>query len=727
MGQSLTHAFTTTYDSTTQRAINLKIYYNSSLAVSDSVNDLDVTGDWPNLTNHSTAISIGSGGGSQLIYDNTVYFTKDNSSKSFAASLTGIEFWGASNVISTNGSVSIPPGLPAAPTGVTATRVSDTQHTVSWTRNATTTAPYSSQRVQRSTDGGSWATVLDVSTYYTTTGSHSWSDMTTSADHSYRYRVIANNSTGSATSAESATVYTTPAAPGTPSAVKSGANIVLSFSNTARHDVGIKVYASQDGGAFALLATVATANLTGYTHTAPSSSVTWAYKVATYNGSLISAQSAASNTVQLLAAPNAPTNLGPTTVRDATENVTLTWQHNPVDTTGQAAFQVQHRAAGAGTWTTETAVTSATSSWVLTGGTYANPTTVEWQVRTKGAHADYSPWSATASLPSSARPTGTISSPADASVVATSELTVSWAYYDAESKAQVAWQVDLLDNLGAVVESLPGVGAGTTATLEATLSDGFAGSARLVVQDADGMWSLGDTNAFTVAYAVPPTPVVVATWDPDTATVGLAITVTDPPTAPEVAATHVNVYRSLDGGAFVLIAEAVPLNTSVTDYSPTVAGTNDYYAVAVSALPSTAQSATVTVTTPEAGDRASLWLSAGPGFSVVCRAVTNISIVSRTGKASKVLHRFAGRDKRVEFASDAAERGWDVSFEVIRDSGRGDSTVAEWLDLGELAGPHLLRSTDHYRYVSVPGVTAAADVGGMVTGVSFTAEESDDA
>lgn len=719
MGQSLTHVFTTTHDSTTQRAINLKIYYNSSLAVSDSVNDLDVTGDWPNLTNHSTAISIGSGGGSQLIYDNTVYFTKDNSTQSFAASLTGIEFWGAGAVISTNGSVSIPPALPAAPTSVSATRVSDTQHTVSWTRNATTAAPYSSQSVQRSTDGGSWATVATVSGTAT-----SWTDTTTSADHSYAYRVVATNSAGSATSTASATIYTTPAVPGTPAAVKSGANIVLTFTNAARHDAGIKVYESQNGGAFALLATVATADLTTWTHVAPSAAVTHAYKVATYNGALISDQSAASNTVQLAAAPNAPTGLGPTTVHDATENVTLTWQHNPVDTSPQSTFQVQHRTAGAGTWTTVTAVTSATSAWVLPGGTYANPTTVEWQVRTKGAHADYSPWSATASLPSSARPTGTISSPADASVVATSELTVSWAFYDAEGKEQVAWQVDLLDDLGAVVESLPGVGDATTATLAATLSDGFAGSARLLVQDADGMWSLADEVDFTVAYALPPTPVVVATWDPDAATVSLAIT--NPATgAGEVDADHVNVWRSLDSGAFVLIAEGVPLNTTVTDYSPTVAGDNDYYAVAVSALPSTAQSATVTVTTPEAGDTAggAVWISGGADLSVVCKALTNPDVQIDPGAAETVLHRFEGRDAPTLFESpdDSLTLGLEADiFRVHVDAGRC-SSLAEWEALASVRGPRLWRDPTG-RWVKVAAsIHLSRPRGGNVAHVSVTA------
>jgi len=611
---------------------------------------------------------------------------------------------------------------PAAPTGASVARNSDTSHTVSWTRTNpdSASAPYQSQQVQRSTDGGAWATVAAALAKTVT----SYTDTTTSADHSYAYRVKAVNSSSSSAYATTSTIYTTPKVPGTPTAAKSGSNIVVTFTNAARHDTGIKVYESADGGAFTLLATVATANLTSYTHIAPSTSVTHAYKVATYNGTFISAQSAASNTVQLLSAPNAPTGLGPTAVRDATDPVTLVWRHNPVDSTGQTAFQVRHRAVGAGTWTTETAVTSGTSAWVMPGDTYANPTDVEWQVATKGQHASYSPFSATATLPASARPTVAISAPPDASVVDTSALTVTWEYYDAESTAQTAWTVGLLDADDVLVESLVGAGAATTVMLATVVPDATAWTVRVAVQDADGMWSVPDTAAVTIAYAPPPTPTVTLTWDPEAATV--TVEVTNPATGVgEVDVDHVDLWRAIDDRPWFLIATGVPANTTVTDWSPTVAGTNRYRAEAVSALPSVASSAVVEQTTAAEG----LWISGGPGFSQVCRVRSNVVIGIDAGRAEKVLRQYAGRDHPVERTGTAQSVALtiDADILVIRVQQGLASGPAAWEALSLLPGPHLWRDLDgRYVYVSLSPVGMRRSPGGHVYRLSLAATQVDE-
>lgn len=491
------------------------VVYLTSLNVTDSSNSLDVWGGW---SRSGTLALNGVYNAAPVWYQdivvNRVYGATVTAS--VAAAWSGVEYWGVT--LSAGQSYVVPArpySVPAAPTGVSAARNSDTSHTVTWTNHPTTAAPYTNVVVQRSEDDDGWATIATVAATAT-----SYTNTTTSADHAYVWRVIAGNSSGYSTPAASITLYTTPAAPGTPSAVKSGTNIVLTFTNTARFDVGVKVYESQNGGAFNLLATVATANLTTYTHVAPSSAVTHAYRVATYNGTLISSQSAASNTVQLLAAPNAPTGLGPSTIRDAADAVTWHWTHNPVDSSSQTAFQLRHRPAG-GAWTTVT-VTSGASTWTLAAGTYANPVTVEWQVCTKGAYADYSPWSATASSPTSTRPTATISTPADGGTVTTSTVTVEWVYYDAEATAQASWQVELLSG-AVVVESQAGAGAATSVVLATVVADGSAWTVRVRVTDSSGMVSTPVTSAFTVSYALPSVPLLGATWHPDTASVALGI------------------------------------------------------------------------------------------------------------------------------------------------------------------------------------------------------------
>lgn len=694
---------------TTQYVLRAVVYLTSPNVV-DSVNDLTVSGGgW----SRSGALALNGVYSAAPVWYQDIAINRAygaNQTVTVSATWSGVEYWGTT--LSASESYVVPARpyeLPAAPTGIAVARTSDTSHTVTWTNNPSTAAPYESIEVLRSTNGLPWASIATLPG-----GASSYTDTTTVGDRAFSWLVKARNSSGFA-DAGSGTVYTTPAAPGTPTAEKIGTNIVLSFSNTASYDEGVRVYESQGGGAFTLLATVAGADLTSWTHVSPDASVTHAYKVSTYRGTLESAQSAASNTVQLLAAPNAPTNLGPSVVRDATEDVTLTWRHNPVDTTAQTAFQLRHRPVGSSTWTTVT-VTSASSSWVMPGGTYANPVAVEWQVATKGQHADYSPWSATATLPSSARPTATIAAPG--AVVDRSTVTVEWAYYDAEGKAQASWQVDLLNATGAVVESTAGAGAAAAVTLGTRVPDGSSWTVRVTVQDADGMWSLPDTAAFTVAYALPPTPVVSGVWDAAAGSVTVTVTVADPGDG-EVAADHVDLYRANNNGPWTLIATGLPINTTVTDWAPATVGTVAYRADAISTLPSSATSSPLTVTV---GGTEAVFVSGGPGMAHVCRT-GSAPEVSEQGGRVRVLRRFAGRDFPLEFSGEARERVLTLNAVLVPGV---DSDPEDWRELGDLPGPHLWRDPDgRYVWVSITAPNLKRATGGASYRLSLTATEVD--
>lgn len=234
---------------------------------------------------------------------------------------------------------------PTAPGAPSLTRVSDVQQNLSWANNAATRAPYAYQVVQR------WDNVSN--TWYSITGALSgaataYSDTTTAADREYKYRVVAVNNAGSATGAASSSIYTTPAAPTNAVATKAVSDIVLTWNDNSSAEEGFKVYESQNGGAYSLLATVG-AGVATYTHVAPSAAVTHAYQVEAYRGALASAR-ATSNTVVLLTNPLAPTLLAIASVFDAAAERTLTWQHNPVDGTAQTAAEIQYREVGAAAW-----------------------------------------------------------------------------------------------------------------------------------------------------------------------------------------------------------------------------------------------------------------------------------------------------------------------------------------------------------------------------------------
>lgn len=612
------------------------------------------------------------------------------------------------------------PNTPAAPTGVVAARVSDAQHTVTWSATSTGPAPIASQRVQRQTDGGGWATIA------TGLGSavRSYSDTTTSAGHRYAYRVVALNVAGSAVSAASAAVQTTPATPTGATATRSGDNIVVTWAKAGQSAVVVswRIQESTDGGStWADIASGLGDGVRSWTHASPNPALTHRYRVRAESsvGATTVSGWATTGIIQLLAAPNAPTDLGPSTMRDATEPVTWSWTHNPVDGSGQTAFEVRHRPVG-GSWAT-VAVTSATSAWTLPAGTYANPVAVEWQVRTRGGHADYSPWSATATSPTSTRPTATITEIGDGGVLGTSHLVVGWEYWDAEATAQAAWEVTLLDTDLTPVEARTGVGASTTAALATVLQDATSWVVRVRVRDSDGLWSTWDEAPFTVSYPLPPAPVLTPAWDPAAGAVTLDIDT--PPAGPgQAAAVVVDVERRIGDGPFVLIAQDAPPTVTITDFCPPLAGAVTYRATSRSALDAVHAGPEVGVVPTGA---AAVMISTGPGFSQVCRAGLNAAVAETAGR-ERVVRTYAGRTYPV--AHDAAHltRTLTLATDVLSVLEGDGSTWQEWVDLATAPGPHLWRDPEgRYLTVSLGPVQVARSIGGAIHAITVSCEVTD--
>lgn len=626
-----------------------------------------------------------------------------NTTYTLRAYLSNVYNGGAPN-LSLN--VTIPPDVPAAPTAASVARVSDTQHTVTWTNNATSGAPYTNLIVERSLNGGAWAAVatLGVVTSYSAS---------TGANNSYQFRVKARNSSGDSGYAYTSTIYTTPAAPTIGSASKSGTDITVTWDHTARYPTGAKVYASQNGGSYALLATISSTAET-YTHTSPSTAVTWTYKVTATNGSLESALSGASNTVLLLAAPNPPTLVFPKVAIDAEEDVVFQWQHNPVDTTAQTAYELRYRVVDptlpGATWNTVSGTTA--QSRTFFGAVFDNGWQgYEWQVRTKGAHADFSPWSPSSMFVATARPTGTINTPG--ATHNASQLTVVWGYYDAEGTAQSQWRATITN--GSTTEVRSGSGTAAEATFAAVLPDASTWDVTVEVRDGAGLWSTPDTVTFTVAYAPPPTPVLTALYNAPTGST--ALTVTNPaPVSPEVATDHNSLYRSLDAGqTWTLIGENLPVDGSMVDPLPLIGGSTLYKAIAVSATPSTADSLTVGVDTSDyATHQGWCYANWGDGFTQGARLSANVQVGSGRSR-EKVLHHFSGREDPVEYAGQARTHTLTVTGDLFCNDGT-QSTRDEWEALADAPAPICWRDPTGRRvFVSSGrvGTTAQAVTGGV--------------
>jgi len=415
-----------------------------------------------------------------------------------ARNSVGWSSWSSwSNYISTK------PNSPAAPTNVTASRVSDTNQYITWTRNATSSAPYTSQRVQRNHWTGSgrsaWVTIATVSSTAT-----SYNDTSTSKYNDYRYRVQAVNSTGTGTSAQSNKIRTTPAPPIDVSAQKlSGSNdIQVDFTQVMYPDSGNHNEIQDNPGGTGWVTIGTTENESTFTHIDPNPAVTHQYRVRTVdteNGVLNGEWSIASNVVQLLAPPLAPTLLEPTGIVDRDEDTRFEWRHNSVDTTDQTEFELE--------W--DYTDSSAPSPWRHTGTTdeflvlpaFGVSDEIQWRVRTKGDFPEFGPWSPWKVFSTVSRPEATISEPGNS--LNTSQVEVIWTYQSADPSGQAGWEAELLDDGENNLERASGSGTTSEHLFDTILDNATEYTVQVRVRSGTGLWSEWDTSTFTTDFPLP--------------------------------------------------------------------------------------------------------------------------------------------------------------------------------------------------------------------------------
>lgn len=510
-----------------------------------------------------------------------------------------------------------PKAIPLIPTGLTVTRVSDSQMSLVW---ANPGPAYTSVPVERRTDGGVWVGVGSASGNAT-----AFTDSTTAADRKYEYRVAGVAAAGqSAFTAASAPVFTTPAPVSSVSAVRDGLDIVVSASGFPPHATAFDVY----DNAVLVEADVAFP----YVDVSPNPAVPHTYTVVSRVAGLSSVPSSPSNTVQLEAAPNAPTGLAPNgKTADVDADLTLSWQHNPVDSSTQT--QVQHRVRPvAGAWDTKTALTQSAQSLLVTPATFFGAVGVyEWETRTRGSHVDWSPWSATATVELIAKPTAALSSPV--TPWNASKVVATWAFFQAQGKPQSAWEAQLRDDAGVVLEQRSGSGAGSTITFNRRVTDGDGFDVRVRVKAGD-VWSEWAVAAFTVAFLLPHLPVVSGEWVESGGFVSLDIDPGEPDPGEAVTAA-LTVERSVDGDVWEPMTTLENEHTAIVDHLSLSKGDTFYR---VSAVTVEGAEAVTVITVPCTSD--SIWLSGGEGFTIAARLPFYDGITVTDGRATSLREYF---------------------------------------------------------------------------------------
>ena len=185
-----------------------------------------------------------------------------------------------------------------------------------------------------------------------------------------------------------------PSTPSTPTVERvlqdGSAAVKLTWSNNASNATGTRVWREtygsggetiRDGGAIDTFID------------APPTGGTYRYQVQNYNSDGNSGWSNSSDWIQPLAAPAAPTLLAPASgvmIDAASNQVQLTWQHNPVDGSAQTSAQLQWRSNAA--WQSVNLNEEQSYSWPIT---FHQNSDIQWRVKTKGLFEDFSPLSET--------------------------------------------------------------------------------------------------------------------------------------------------------------------------------------------------------------------------------------------------------------------------------------------------------------------------------------------
>ena len=458
------------------------------------------------------------------------------------------------------------PSVPAAPTVLTNTRVSDTQNTVSWTLPETT---YTRLRLNRIQDGST------TSASWALTGS-SYADTGTSAGHSYHYTAalelvpeLGEDFLLSSASVSSGTTYNSPVAPTAISGARisgSADTVRLTLTNTASTSTGLEVQASTSSSDWtgALSASYSGSGVT----TADFSGVSGIYYFRARNtrGGLVSAWSPVSEAVVTLVAPNAPTLTAPTAAvwNFATPTVTFAWQHNPIDGSAQTAAQLQWSVDGGSTWATVSATTAQTASVTFAAANLNK--IVTWRVRTKGAADDYGPYSATKQFRLAQAPSVTITlKDGNGNIITGGTL----------SDMPLVYELTVTDGSGSVASARVTLGGYSedvdTSTLTGSITageflpeNGRTYSLNVAVTSTSSLQASASA-AFTTDFVLPQSGFVSVVDDGgiETLTVGL-----NAQEQGQSAAASISVYRRV-GSETVLLASGLASGATVIDrYAP---------------------------------------------------------------------------------------------------------------------------------------------------------------
>jgi len=567
---------------------------------------------------------------------------------------------------------------PNTPSNVHLTRISDTQLQVSWQRNEPSNGAATIYGVDLSRNAAQWERAVNVSPTSSVV-------ISCTPNANYWAQVSCANGAGDTPRAQSAEiVFMTPAAPSNVAASKGDDNnITVTWTPNAgypQHQHLVRHGVVTDTGTTWDQAYVATlpAGTNTWTHTSPDTSKVHIYQVscqATDTAKLTS-PAVDSNSVQLLAPPNAPVITTSKDYTDLAKDLVITWQHNPVDTTAQTAYELQYSTDGGKTWDTTSKVTSTSQSRTFPKGTYAANSTLTVRVRTWGqattggfGGSGGSTWSEQDSITFKSAPVVTIQSPG--TVVNQSALHVVLGFSQAQGATPVQAQINLRKgstNIETVrTTTLPGTDFTTR------LEDGATYQLTVFAIDSNGLSSAAATLTFTVDYLEPVAATCQVTYLESSGAGQLDVTIPTPE-AGQAAAVEMAITRTIDGQTETVLTRQAASSVSILDTTPALNKTNVYTVTTWSAENA---SATITVELTPAETKWS-FCNSGVGYQDAIRYYGNL-LLGTDPKRQSAMVATAGRSRPIALFGAGATVAHSVTATLVTGEGSTPEEIERWL------------------------------------------------
>jgi len=535
--------------------------------------------------------------------------------------------------------------IPSAPTGVTNSRVSDNQNTVSWSYTGTGLGAAAAFLVLRSVDGGPYIQIAS-------TVSMAYADTSTSANHSYTYVIRALNSAGYADSTASTTTYNTPASCSgiTAAYAQTSSSVTVSWINPGITANAVELQVSSDnGGTWSAKATLADGSIQ-YTDTVPPAGTGIMYRVRNTRGALVSAW-ATSTALATLTVPAAPMliDLPPANIAVGTPTLRAAWRHNPLDGTPQTKAEVQISLDGGQSWSTST-VNGDIQYVNLPTNFFPDSLSITYRVRTWGNYSDPSPYSSSYTFTMRAAPTVVVASPPTDGAVLTNlpyDMTITYSNQYTQSLSTV----DIVDMAtGSVVYSFSGNNNHFGID---TFFPTNGGSYRVdaTVSNVYGLRATA-SRLFTVNYAMPSTPTMTGEYRLSSYSIELTVV---PPSSSNPTVDRLFITRLYSDGSEQRLANDLPPDraTAVIDMTPLLNAANAYRAYCYS-VTGTLSYIDVAVPAPAHGNYVFNW---GDGFDNYVSLLANTNY-SESPTRNTSVYQIAGRKRPMEF------RGENYSEEI---------------------------------------------------------------